>query len=155
MTLTLKQPGETELAQINALIFESEFASVNGAMDEDAFRKNYTLTAATLLANLSYALYEDSCMAGFFMITCRENVNELKYFYIERNRFGKGYGKYLWAPVNRVCVDHKIHELSIVCGKNITPFYEKMGAIKIGEVESLVNRGVLVDLLRYWVSEIH
>jgi GNAT superfamily N-acetyltransferase len=152
MTLTLKQPRATELAQINALVFESELASVNGTMDEDAFRENYTITASTLLANLSYALYEDSFMAGFFMITCRENVYELKYFYIERNRLGKGYGKYLWGHVNQICVDHKIHELSIVCGKYITPFYEKMGAVKIGEVESLVNRGALVDLLRYWVS---
>lgn len=87
------------------------------------------------------------------MIKSRSDLHELEYFYIEQGRLGKGYGKILWNYVEDVCTKSKIRKLNIVCGKKVTGFYVKMGAEKIGEVDSKVYRGVKIDLLQYQVKQ--
>jgi len=153
MTLNFKKADESELDKINTLIVESETASVGKERRMDAFTKKYTVKKSELLANNGYALYEDDFMVGFFMVKDKSNTHELEYFYIEHSRFGKGYGKILWAYVDEICTKGNIRKIRIVCGKNITPFYLKMGAEKICESVSEVYRGVKIDLLEYQVKQ--
>jgi len=153
MALNLKKADENELDEINLLIVESEILSTSGKTNKEAFLENYTIQKSDLLKSHSYVLYESDCMVGFFMITSTGSEHELEYFYIKHDRLGRGYGKVLWDYMNGICIKNKILELSIVCGKNITAFYTKMGAEKIGEVASKVNHGVKIDLLQYYVMD--
>lgn len=153
MTLNFKKAGESELDKINTLIVESETASVGEERPMDVFIEKYTVKKSELLANNGYALYENDFMVGFFMVKNKSNTHELEYFYIEHSRLGKGYGKLLWAYVDEICTKGNIRKIKIVCGKNITPFYLKMGAEKIGESDSEVYRGVKIDLLEYQVKQ--
>jgi len=152
MALNFKKADENELDEINLLIFESEILSANGKTDKDVFLEKYTIRKTNLLGNLSYALHAESCIVGFFMITSTSSKHELEYFYIKHNQLGKGYGKILWGYMSDICFINGIQKLSIVCGKNVTAFYAKMGAQKIGEVDSKVNRGVKIDLLQYSIK---
>lgn len=58
----------------------------------------------------------------------------------------------LWDYVNDTGIKNGISKLSIVCGKNVTAFYTRMGIEKIGEIDSKVNPGVKIDLLQYHVK---
>ena len=152
MVLKLKKAIDIELDEINTLIIESEMAITNGTIDRDAFIEKYAIEKSHLLTNLSYTLYENGRMVGFFMIISTGNDYELEYFYIEQRQLGKGLGKILWKYVNDICIENKISTMRIVCGKYVTGFYLKMGAEKIGELESKVNPGVKIDLLHYRIK---
>lgn len=149
MTLNLKRADESEQEAINTLIIKSEMASMGNAGNPSAFVRQYSISQRALLTNDSYVLYEGQNLVGFFMLTRDGVEHELAYFYIEHTRLGKGYGKILWGFMEGVCVQNRIHKINFVCGKNVTGFYLKMGAKKIGETTSKAYVGVEIDCLQY------
>lgn len=151
MVLKLKKANDIELDEINRLVVESEMATTSSKINRDIFIEKYTIEKPHLLTNLSYTLYENDRMVGFFMIISNGKKYELEYFYIEQGRIGKGLGKIMWKHVIDVCNENNISSMSIVCGKYVTGFYLKMGAKKIGELESKVYPGVKIDLLEHHV----
>ena len=146
--MKLKKADEIELDEINLLIVESEIVITNGAVNLDAFIEKYTIDKSCLLTNLSYVLYENDRMIGFFMLIGKGYEYELEYFYIEHSRLGKGLGKILWNYLNDICIENNIPNVSIVCGKYVTGFYLKMGAEKIGEIDSKINHEEKIELLQ-------
>lgn len=152
MTLNLTKADESELENINALVIQSEIVNADDQSNMDAFIEQYAIKNAALSTGKSYVLYKDNFLIGFFMIKSRSDTHELEYFYIEHSHLGKGYGKTLWSCVEDICAKNGIRKLIIVCGKKVTGFYLKMGAEKIGEIDSKVYRGVKIDFLQYQVK---
>lgn len=151
--VNLKKADEGELDKINKLIFDSEMVSTDEKSNMKIFAEKYIIKESDILENKSYVLYEEQLMIGFFMVKDKGTTHELEYFYIKRDRLGKGYGKVMWSFVDGICIKNNIRSIHIVCGKNITPFYIKMGAEKIGEIYSKVNSRVKIDLLQYQVKQ--
>ncbi|WP_346939864.1 GNAT family N-acetyltransferase [uncultured Clostridium sp.] len=66
---------------------------------------------------------------------------------------GKGYGKLLWNHAIENAKSLNIKQLEIVTSPEAIDFYIKMGAVKIGEVESLVKVGRKIPRLIYKVEK--
>ncbi len=113
------------------------------------FKELYKITEEFINNNPTFIIEEDENIIGFYSILIEKNETSLEYFFIEPNYIGKGYGKLLWKHMIENCKNFGIKELLIVTSPQAKEFYTKMGAVQIGEVESLVKKGRKIPQLIY------
>ena len=85
---------------------------------------------------------------GFYGLLLGEEP-ALEYFYIARERIGRGYGTLLWKHLVEKCRELGIRELVIIAAPEAAGFYKRMGAVAAGELESRVLAGRKVVRLVY------
>lgn len=113
------------------------------------FKELYKVTEEFINNNSTFIIEEDENIIGFYSILIEKNETSLEYFFIEPNYIGKGYGKLLWKHMIENCKNFRIKEFFIVTSPQAKEFYTKMGAVQIGEVESLVKKGRKIPQLIY------
>ncbi len=77
----------------------------------------------------------DNVEIGYFAMRLKER--HLEDLFIRRNWIGKGYGRKAFEQIKKIMKDNNIDVLKFNTDPNATGFYERMGAIHIGEVESI------------------
>lgn len=117
------------------------------------FKALYKVTEEFVINNPTYVIEQDKGIIGFYSIQRDEKETALEYFYIEPQSIGKGYGKILWYHMVNNCKDRGIKKIVLVTSPQAKEFYSKMGAILIGEVESLVTKGRKVPKLLYTIQK--
>ena len=88
---------------------------------------------------------------GFWCIEPIEELSEAR-FYVEPSMVKKGIGTLLW---DRALIDLKtetIKYVTFISDANAQGFYEKKGAVKIGQQPSVVFEGVDVPIMRYYLK---
>ncbi|AFL99330.1 hypothetical protein Desde_0891 [Desulfitobacterium dehalogenans ATCC 51507] len=120
----------------------------------EKFKSMYQVTEYFIKNNETYVI-EDHCgVFGFYGLLVNDKVSSLEYFFIEPRCIGKGYGKLLWNHmVDITCENLRIREFVIVTSPQAKDFYIKLGAIFLGEVESLLKRGRMIPQLLYKVHK--
>lgn len=115
----------------------------------EKFKKIYKVTKEFISNNPTFIIEDDDNIVGFYGILNEKNETALEYFFIEPNFIGKGYGKVLWSHMINNCKCIRIKEFEIVTSPEAKEFYIKMGAVQIGEIESLVKKGRKIPQLMY------
>jgi len=114
------------------------------------FRSLYRVTEEFISHNRTYVLEEQNRILGFYGLAARGTVNSLEYFFIEPQSIGRGYGKVLWEHLlDFTCRPSGIKEFEIVTSPQAKEFYTKLGAVWLGEVESLLKKGRMIPRLMY------
>lgn len=106
----------------------------------DKFRVIYEVTEDFIRNNPTLVLEESNKLIGFYSIVESDEDVILEYFYIDPIYIRKGYGMKLWNDLIEYCKNRGILEFQFVAGDEAKDFYLRMGAIKIGETFSLVNK---------------
>lgn len=119
----------------------------------ERFRTIYGLSGDFINSNPTFTAQENDRIVGFYALVEGEPVTSLEYFFIEPEYIGKGYGKELWKHMVQSCRKFGIRELDIVTSPQAKAFYTKLGAVQVGEVESLVREGRMIPQLRYKLEE--
>jgi N-acetylglutamate synthase-like GNAT family acetyltransferase len=114
----------------------------------DKFKVIYEVTEDFIRKNPTFILYEDGRIIGFYALLIKPEGNELDFFYIEPQCIGKGYGEKMWNHLKNYCKGHNIKDFTLVTSPQAKEFYEKMGAIQIGEVESTLKKGRKIPELK-------
>lgn len=135
-----------------AIVSESYWGYDSDFMDK--FKIIYQVTEEFIKRNQTFILYEDDRIIGFYSISNKPEGNEIEYFYIEPQCIGKGYGKRMWDHLVNYCKGHNIKDFTLVTSPQAKVFYEKMGAIYIGEVESTLKKGREIPKLKCNLSDI-
>ncbi|MBC7088121.1 MAG: GNAT family N-acetyltransferase [Tissierellales bacterium] len=118
----------------------------------DAFRIIYRLSEDYIINNPTFVLEDDDKIIGFYSIVESSEGVILEYFYIDPSYIRKGYGKTLWDHLIEFCKNRGILEFDFVASDEAVPFYEKMGAIKVGETKSIVESDRRVNKMKMVVS---
>lgn len=124
--------------------------------DEDymeSFKDTYRVSENYISNYPTFLIEDDEEIVGFYGILMNERETGLEYFFIDSKHIGKGYGKLLWSHVIGTAKSLDIKEFEIVTSPEAIGFYTKLGAIKIGEVESLVKVGRKIPRLIYRADE--
>lgn len=114
----------------------------------EACRDALTISEKHISSNLVYVLEDSSKIIGFFSLTINNVKNELDSLFIKPEYIGKGYGRLLWNSIIRIAKEAGITEFTIDADPNAEEFYIKMGAIRIGEVNSTVFVNRTLPLLK-------
>ncbi|MBU3143801.1 GNAT family N-acetyltransferase [Clostridium sp. CF012] len=120
----------------------------------DKFKVIYEVTEEFIRKNPTFIIYENDKIVGFYTILIKPEGNSIEYFYIEPQCIGKGYGKKMWDHLANYCKAHSIKDFTLVTSPQAKEFYEKMGAIQIGEVESTLKKGRKIPKLKCNLSDI-
>lgn len=123
--------------------------------DEDymeSFKDTYRVSENYISNYPTFLIEDDNGVVGFYGILMNEGEIELEYFFIHPRYIRKGYGKLLWQHVIETARSLNIKEFEIVTSPEAIGFYTKLGATKIGEVESLVKVGRKIPRLIYKVN---
>ena len=115
----------------------------------DKFKEIYKVTEHFIDNNPTFVICENDEVIGFYAIIISKEKNELEYFYIEPQLIGKGYGQALWNHLIDYCKGLKIKDIQLVTSPQAKEFYQRMGAVQIGEVQSLLQKGRIIPKLRY------
>lgn len=118
----------------------------------DTFKIIYKVSEDYIINNPTFVLEDNDQLIGFYSIVESGEGVVLEYFYIDPSYIRKGYGKILWDHLIEFCKNRGILELDFVVSNEAMPFYEKMGAIKVGEIKSLVEKDRRINKLKMVIS---
>lgn len=119
----------------------------------EIFRREYKVTEDFIKSNPTFVLEEDGNIKGFYGIILREIDTELEFLYIDPAVIGTGYGKILWNHMVEQCKLLGVKEFILVTSPQAKAFYEKMGAVFMEEVNSLVIKDRRIPKLKYFLEK--
>ena len=143
-----------EASELSRIAIESEAYWGYDSDYMDKFKVNYGVTEEFIRNNPTFIFYENNTIIGFYALSIKPEENSIEYFYIEPQYIGKGYGKKMWNHLENYCKGHKLKEFTLVTSPQAKEFYEKMGAILIGEVESTLKEGRRIPKLKCNFSDV-
>ena len=120
--------------------------------------KALTVTSAMIdKSRVLVAEHRDSGLLGVVAIEPMqpEGRFDLALLFVEPSAFGKGVGRTLFDAMVRPAGNQGGRSLSILADPFAAPFYQRMGAIKLGEAPSDAIAGRFVPLLEYEIPEPH
>ena len=100
------------------------------------WKPELTLTPEFIAANEMYVAVKGDEIVGCCAIAFSESLVELEHMWIRPEQMGAGVGRALFMHVKERAANLKLSALELSADPNAEGFYERMGAIRIGEVKS-------------------
>ncbi len=138
-----------KLDELNRIAIESEAYWGSDSDFMEKFKTTYKVTEEFIKKNPTFILFEENQIVEFYSLSIKAEENEIEFFYIDPQYIGKGYGKKMWNHLIDYCKEIRIKEIILITSPPAKEFYEKMGAIQIDEVESLLRKGRIIPKLKY------
>ena len=117
----------------------------------DACRAALTVTAEKIARNHVYIAIEGPDYVGFYCLAADGETAALDDMFINPPYIGTGRGRALWDHMLALARTLGVRELTIDADPFAEGFYLRMGARRIGEVESTAVHGRLLPLMRMTV----
>ncbi|MFJ8118430.1 GNAT family N-acetyltransferase [Bacillus mycoides] len=108
-------------------------------------KDDLTFTAQYIENNHIYVMEENNEIIGFYSLSTIEQ--KLEALFIDPNCIGKGIGKLLWSHLLQQAKQLPIKEFTIDSDPYAEAFYLKMGAKRIGDIQSTVFSNRRLPLL--------
>ena len=141
--------------ELNRIAVESESYWGYDSDFMNEFKVIYQVTENFIRKNPTFILYENDKIIGFYSLSIKPEENTIEYFYIEPECIGKGYGEKMWKHLVTYCKSHNIKDFILVTSPQAKGFYEKMGAVQIGEVESTLKKGRIIPKLKCTLADVY
>ncbi|WLD94705.1 GNAT family N-acetyltransferase [Alkalihalobacillus sp. AL-G] len=151
--MTTIRPARLEEAQyLSALALESKVCWDYSEDFIDSCVEDLTINEQYITDNYVFVLEDQSNIIGFFSFKKEPERSWLDFLYLHPVYIGRGYGKIIWNNVVEKAKQLKIETFTIDSDPNAKPFYEKMGAVLIGETPSTAIEGRMLPLLKFEVN---
>jgi SAM-dependent methyltransferase/ribosomal protein S18 acetylase RimI-like enzyme len=144
-----------EASELSRIAIESESYWGYDSDFMNKFKVMYQVTEEFIRKNPTFILYENDKIIGFYALSIKPEENTIEYFYIETQYIGKGYGEKMWTHLANYCKGHNIKDFTLVTSPEAKAFYEKMGAVHIGEVESTLKKGRKIPKLKCTLADVY
>lgn len=89
--------------------------------------------------NHVYVVEEDGEIRGFYALCVTNEKAELEHMWVSPQYIGTGIGKVLFLDAMERAAQMNVSEVELSADPNAAGFYERMGAEKIGEVDSSMD----------------
>lgn len=115
-------------------------------------KDDLTVTAKYIEKNLVYVLEENDEIIAFYTLFVTEQ--KLDALFIDPNHIGRGFGKVLWSHLIQKAKQLQMKEFTIDSDPYAEAFYLKMGAKRIGDIQSTVFPNRRLPLLCMNIGEV-
>ena len=140
---------KNDASDLSNLAYASEKHLGYDAEYMNVFADLYNVTAEYISRNPVDVMEYEGKTIGFWGLREENRKWELDFFYITPEYIGKGYGRHLWNHLTDECKKRSIHEFQLVTSPQSVLFYQKMGAVVVGQVESMITPGRMIPKLYY------
>jgi GNAT superfamily N-acetyltransferase len=93
-----------------------------------------TVTPIDIETDLVFCAERDGRIAGFYSVSSDGPVREIEHMWILPEHIGRGLGRELFNHMIEKLRDAGVERLRIESDPNAVGFYERMGAVRIGDV---------------------
>lgn len=142
---------KNDVDELNRIAYESEAYWGYDLEYMKRFEEMYRITENYILTNPTFVFLESNLIIGFYSLLVHDKSPELELFYVKPEYIGKGYGKKMWNHLVYYCKSMGIKFFYLVTSPQAKGFYEKMGAVMIDEVDSLLREGRKIPRLKFEV----
>lgn len=134
----IRRASKEDVNILSELSFRSK--AYWGYSDEfmKACREDLKVTEEDISTSHVYVLEVHREIVAFYRLVYEMEDAELSNFFVDPVGIGKGYGKYIWHHLIETAKRLGIEKFLIHSDPYAEGFYKKMGAIRIGEVQSTV-----------------
>jgi N-acetylglutamate synthase-like GNAT family acetyltransferase len=103
------------------------------------WKSDLTITPEFIAVNEVFVATIDNEIAGCCALVVTEKLAELEHMWINPKYMGNGVGRALFTRVRERAQAQRFHALEITADPNAEGFYERMGAMRIGDVTSEIE----------------
>jgi len=103
------------------------------------WQADLTISAELITKTDVYVAERDEQLLGFYALSPVADQLELEHLWVRPQHIGTGVGKELFVHAMQRAAQQRFSHVEITADPNAAGFYEKMGAIKAGEVISEVE----------------
>lgn len=136
MSLTLRQPNESDLAAASRLCLRSKGYWGYHEAFLTMCAEELTLTEADLARDRIVIAEEQDGMAGVAQVSQDQAGCYLEKLFVDTDRIGQGVGRILYDWAIKTARELGAHELIVEADPGAVPFYERMGCVHAGEATS-------------------
>lgn len=147
----IRSAKKDDVDELNRIAYESEAYWGYDMEYMKRFEGVYRVTEDYIITNPTFVFIESNLIIGFYSLLVHDEKAELELFYIKPQYIGKGYGKEMWNHLIDYCKRMDIKFFYLVTSPQAKGFYEKMGAVVIDEVDSLLREGRKIPRLKFEV----
>jgi GNAT superfamily N-acetyltransferase len=104
-----------------------------------AWREHLTFTAAYIAENDVHVIEDGGEIKGFHAVALHGSAAWLEHLWVAPKSMRQGLGRELFVHATRTARARGASELQIECDPNAEGFYLKMGALRTGEVSSVIE----------------
>ena len=105
----------------------------------EQWKADLTITPEFISANAVFVATVDGEVAGCCALVLTDSLAELEHMWIKPEYMGSGVGRALFTHAGKQAATLNVSELEISADPNAEGFYERMGAVRIGEVVSEID----------------
>jgi GNAT superfamily N-acetyltransferase len=105
----------------------------------EAARADLTIDSDTIRSARIYVVERQRAIIGFYRLLGNPPRGRLEWMFVEPEALGSGYGRWMWNDAMQRAKAAGFVELRIESDRFAEPFYEAMGAIRIGVAASPVD----------------
>ncbi len=103
------------------------------------WESDLTISSEFITNNQVYVAEQGGEIQGFYALCINDTKAELEHMWVAPKVIGTGIGKELFLDAMERAAGLRVREVEISSDPNAAGFYERMGARKIGEVDSEVE----------------
>ncbi|WP_339167385.1 GNAT family N-acetyltransferase [Brevibacillus sp. FSL L8-0520] len=150
--MIIRSPRPEETPALSDLAFRSKgYWSYDDDFME-ACRQELTITPAFLQTSHVFLAEEAGNILGFYRLSVDETGAELSDLFVDPAAIGKRVGKALWNHLMDTARSLSIDHFLIHSDPYAEGFYEKMGAVRIGDIPSTVFPDRRLPLMKKQVA---
>ena len=103
------------------------------------WKADLTISPEFISTNEVFVAIIDGNIVGCCALVLSDSLAELEHMWIEPDYIGSGVGRALFNHASAQAAAFNVHELEISADPNAEGFYQRMGAVRIGEVVSEID----------------
>lgn len=147
-TATIRPARAEEAALLSDLALRSKGYWPYDAAFLEACRAELTLSPGYIDSHPVYVCEEQGRVVGFYALDDQPPGGELDALFVEPDAIGRGYGRRLFRHAVETAKRRGWSEMMIEADPYAEPFYQAMGAVRMGEVPSGSIPGRTIPLCR-------
>jgi len=103
------------------------------------WESDLTISAEFITNNHVYVAEDEGEIRGFYALCVVDETAELEHLWVRPSHIGTGIGKELFLDAMERAAKLSVSEVELSADPNAAGFYQRMGAQKIGEVDSEID----------------
>ena len=98
-----------------------------------------TISPEFIEGNEVYVAESDGETSGFYAVIVSDSEAELEHMWVLPDYIGTGIGKELFLDAMSRASELRVREIGITADPNAAGFYERMGALRVGDLNSEID----------------
>lgn len=155
LTFQIRRATPDEAGVLTALAIRSKASWGYTPEFMERVRSILVVPAERIATQQVFAAEDSQGIAGFYELVATENpaVGWLESLFIEPRVIGTGCGRLLWQHAVQTARESGYTSVELESDPNAASFYRKMGAYLIGSVESTAQKGRMLPIMRFDLTQ--